>query len=467
MLKNHLFTEKMYTLVVQNLNLKTTTMKKVYQLMAAVSLSLLTIGAIAQAPINMNLLKRTPLKGQRPSKALAKEMKVLHQVDRHQAMSGGGLDVGYFNTDYGFVGAGAFTTWAMTGGSGCINNAYVAGDSGSGTDKNYTDYRAATVAFDVIEDVNGTIYTPSAGVEVTVDTIYLTLGYHNTSGTNVDLIVHVGLVGANGYPTGAYYTTDTITVLPHQTALPGNTLDSLYTISVIPNGGLGTIIPKTAPKGYEFCVTVEVSGSKLDSLGVFYGSPYYTCTSYGYAQRTLCGLPFGPAANVNSFMSGWEFYNTAAYGGDGHTVLTWPNSDAMLYNTAHVFGDYWAATPTCSPNDTGYLYFQDNYIEVGIDTNMPAAVNNVAGNADFSVGQNYPNPFSQQTNISYNLNKESNVVFTVTDMAGRMIVDNNYSTVGAGQHIITLAANQFSPGVYFYSFNVNGNVVTKKMVITQ
>ena len=61
----------------------------------------------------------------------------------------------------------------------------------------------------------------------------------------------------------------------------------------------------------------------------------------------------------------------------------------------------------------------------------------------------------------------SNVAFSVYDMTGRELVHNNYTTVAPGNHVITIQANRFTPGIYFYSFNVNGTKVTRKMVITQ
>jgi len=93
-------------------------------------------------------------------------------------------------------------------------------------------------------------------------------------------------------------------------------------------------------------------------------------------------------------------------------------------------------------------------------------VNNIPA-PEFSISQNTPNPFNQSTVIKYNLTKSSNVVFTVYDMTGRELTNSTYSTVAPGQHSIELAANQFTPGVYLYTFNINGVKVTKRMVITE
>ena len=65
------------------------------------------------------------------------------------------------------------------------------------------------------------------------------------------------------------------------------------------------------------------------------------------------------------------------------------------------------------------------------------------------------------------LTKSSDVVFTVNDIAGRQLINTSYGNQAPGQHIISLSADQFTAGVYFYTFNVNGNSITKKMVITE
>ncbi len=113
----------------------------------------------------------------------------------------------------------------------------------------------------------------------------------------------------------------------------------------------------------------------------------------------------------------------------------------------------------------GDNFYQDINIFALVDLD-PSGINEV-NSPGFSVAQNYPNPFNVQTQINYNLTKSSDVVFSVYDMTGRELMNNSLSTVAPGQHTINISANQFTPGVYMYTFNVNGNVVTKRMVITQ
>lgn len=432
-------------------------MKNFSKSIAAISMSLLTVAAFGQTPVHNSL--NGVVMQHTMSHANAKELAVLHAGNKtHSPMTMSHLELQYFNTDFNNVGQGNFTYWIPPA---YCNMAYSAADTGAGTNKNYNGYHSAIVIFDTLVDVYDIPYSASSG-SVTVDTVFADLGYRNTSNSNDTLVFHIGSVGTNGYPTGTFYTNDTVIVAPHSAALPGTYLDSIYEIYIIPNGGAGF----TIPTGSKFNVTIEEYGSKLDTLGPFYGSPYFSCNGNGWASRTTVGYPMGVIPRLNSLMTGFQFYNTVNFGGNG-SVLTWPNPNGDLYNSASSFGECWNTNTGCGVGlDSSYLYYQDLFISVGIDYNDVTGVSAI-NPSGLSVGQNYPNPFNKQTTISYSLTKASNVTFTIYDMTGRIINTTNYGSVAPGQYQINLSANTFSPGVYFYTFNVNGSTVTKKMVITE
>lgn len=82
----------------------------------------------------------------------------------------------------------------------------------------------------------------------------------------------------------------------------------------------------------------------------------------------------------------------------------------------------------------------------------------------FALEQNYPNPFSASTQISYKLNSSSHITLTVYDISGRKIqtLVNEFQT--AGEHIVDWDASQFSHGLYFYELKVDhGVAAVKKM----
>jgi hypothetical protein len=50
-------------------------------------------------------------------------------------------------------------------------------------------------------------------------------------------------------------------------------------------------------------------------------------------------------------------------------------------------------------------------------------------------------------------------------MTGKVIISDNLGTRAAGDYQIHLDGSKFAPGIYFYSIIVNGERVTKRMVI--
>ncbi len=88
---------------------------------------------------------------------------------------------------------------------------------------------------------------------------------------------------------------------------------------------------------------------------------------------------------------------------------------------------------------------------------------------NFKLDQNYPNPFSSSTSISYQLNHQSDVKVSIYDVLGREIRTFNVGYEAAGSHgLVWDGRNDFgkivAPGVYLYRLQVNGEALAKKMV---
>ena len=80
----------------------------------------------------------------------------------------------------------------------------------------------------------------------------------------------------------------------------------------------------------------------------------------------------------------------------------------------------------------------------------------------------FPNPFSNSTNIFYELKESANVTITVFDVLGNKIetLANNESQ-NAGKHTLEFDAKNHSAGIYLVSVNIGGQVYTKRIVLTK
>jgi hypothetical protein len=105
------------------------------------------------------------------------------------------------------------------------------------------------------------------------------------------------------------------------------------------------------------------------------------------------------------------------------------------------------------------------YLEVPVSKIIAgnAGVNSV-NNYTFGVSQNYPNPFNNETNFTLNLKKAGNVSMKITNVIGQEVYFKNLGNMSAGSQTLNFNS-KLSSGVYFYSFIVDGQMITRRMIV--
>ena len=83
----------------------------------------------------------------------------------------------------------------------------------------------------------------------------------------------------------------------------------------------------------------------------------------------------------------------------------------------------------------------------------------------YELQQNYPNPFNPTTTINYKLTKNAQVTLNVYSVLGEHVAKlvNTYQT--SGSYSVEFNSEELSGGIYFYTLNVNGNSISKKMIL--
>ena len=80
----------------------------------------------------------------------------------------------------------------------------------------------------------------------------------------------------------------------------------------------------------------------------------------------------------------------------------------------------------------------------------------------------YPNPASQNTNISFNISERNNVIVNVYDILGNVVSTlSQNNSFEKGNNTISLNTAHLSSGIYTISLEINGTKETKKLVINQ
>ena len=151
---------------------------------------------------------------------------------------------------------------------------------------------------------------------------------------------------------------------------------------------------------------------------------------------TVYGTPSDYTSNMNMsmFLNTDTRYNISTAGWNGYFIPTYAFTAPFAYES----------------HDIGYRLSVAN---VGI---------NELENKGFALNQNTPNPFTKDATISYQLIKDANsVTLTITDVMGR-IVSSEKTNSNTGTHTIKLGS--YAAGVYYYTLNVDGNTITKKMI---
>ena len=91
--------------------------------------------------------------------------------------------------------------------------------------------------------------------------------------------------------------------------------------------------------------------------------------------------------------------------------------------------------------------------------------NDIESANDYSLEQNFPNPFNPLTTIKYSIPKEGFVKLAVYDILGNEIDVLMNQKQTSGKYELSWNAERFASGVYFYKLITNGFTQTKRMLL--
>jgi hypothetical protein len=96
--------------------------------------------------------------------------------------------------------------------------------------------------------------------------------------------------------------------------------------------------------------------------------------------------------------------------------------------------------------------------------NLPTAVENESAPHEFSLSQNFPNPFNPSTAIQYSLANAGMVSLKVYNLVGQDVATLVNGLQDAGSHTLIYNADGLSNGVYFYRLEAGSFVAIKRFV---
>ncbi len=96
-------------------------------------------------------------------------------------------------------------------------------------------------------------------------------------------------------------------------------------------------------------------------------------------------------------------------------------------------------------------------------SNQPASINEISNN--ISAVQNFPNPFSTETNIRFTLENPEQLSIRIFDIRGSFIREIANGKYSGGTHVVTFEASGLPAGYYYYRLQTGTSVKTNKALI--
>jgi hypothetical protein len=132
------------------------------------------------------------------------------------------------------------------------------------------------------------------------------------------------------------------------------------------------------------------------------------------------------------------------------------------------------------------IFDQYNYFKANLHFPLAEVITGTSGGNPFnsaswasaSVGINevnaelyklsvYPNPVIENAEITYTVNKSSEVNIEIMDVTGRIVQTLNPGYMMPGLHAVPVESDRISNGIYFVALTINGETATTKMVVNR
>lgn len=224
---------------------------------------------------------------------------------------------------------------------------------------------------------------------------------------------------------------------------------------------------------------IDLVGTDISNIGLYYvgpsSMPQITVDENNQVFVVYSGITEGFDNGSQQYRHIWS--TTSPDGG-----TTWGEFKDLTGDIIHILDECVFPTIANRTDDQVYLIYQaDNEPGLAIRGDEDAPSENIyyqlsvsksdIVSADskpvssFELSQNYPNPFTGVSQVNLNLSKTSTVSLEVCDLLGRIVYQLPASSLNAGANVLTINANNLKSGIYTYSVIVNGERITRKMMV--
>ncbi|MEM7163097.1 MAG: T9SS type A sorting domain-containing protein, partial [Bacteroidota bacterium] len=218
---------------------------------------------------------------------------------------------------------------------------------------------------------------------------------------------------------------------------------------------IGVAMSSTSDEESEW--TVELWGDGATDFEFLVGGD--EDQAYGDAQGNGTGDEFISYIYLDDpyeVEEGLDYYgHFKAYGGDGNEAFIRTSGNSIA-QTSFVF---------IEEDATWFFTTATPMVRLGFAN--PVSLSDVEINDKVKLGQNVPNPAQEISTIAYELVNAQNVQFEIYDLTGKIVMTMNEGAKPAGVHNIVLNTEDLNSGIYYYSIIIEGERLTRKMVVAK
>ena len=85
----------------------------------------------------------------------------------------------------------------------------------------------------------------------------------------------------------------------------------------------------------------------------------------------------------------------------------------------------------------------------------------------YALGQNYPNPFSSSSVITFTMAESGNAQIVISDVTGNIVATAANQYFNAGENTVSFDATNMASGTYFYELVANGVRLQRSMLLSK
>lgn len=202
-----------------------------------------------------------------------------------------------------------------------------------------------------------------------------------------------------------------------------------------------------------------ISGTNIYA-GTYFSAGIYLSTNNG---TSWISTSFSNKSVYSFAYSG----STIFAGSDGYGVYistnngtSWVQRNEGFLGSPRVYG-------LCILN--GYIFAATDYSLYRRSLSEFAGIKTISGQvpSQYSLKQNFPNPFNPATNIQFEIPKSGFVKLEVYNMIGQRVATLVNENLDAGTFEVKFDASAYSSGVYIYRLSAAGYNETKRMILVK